>query len=166
MTIIRILRAVVVLIAIAGYVLTSGCSGPQPPPFTEVEGVVLLDGQRAIPNVQVEFVPELKHFGAACNSSAVTDEKGFYRLVSAYQKAPGALVGRHRVLIREQPIPPELRRERTEENEEKLRELRAKRGDYPIPAAYGNFSKTPLVVEVSQDKQKYDLRVNTTSGAR
>src|SRR5438105_3770282 len=55
-----------------------GCA-KVPPPVTEVEGVVLLNDQ-PLPQAQIEFVPDLKDFGAELNSTAVTDEKGRFTL--------------------------------------------------------------------------------------
>ncbi len=142
------------LVSAFACLLASGC-GPRLPPFTKVEGTVLLDG-RPLPGAVVEFVPELTGFGADYNSTAITDDKGHYELVSVYKKTPGALVARHHVLVREQPIPEEYRT-RSEENERKLKELLSGLTNRPIPRVYASFTKTPLIVEVTKQQSTHDL---------
>src|SRR5438876_709313 len=79
----------------------SGCA-KGPPPVTEVSGVVLLDG-KPLPQARVEFVPDLSSFGAEMNSSAITDDDGRFTLELTYKSQPGAVVGKHHVVVAERP---------------------------------------------------------------
>src|SRR4051812_10137920 len=81
----------------------AGC-GRVPPPLTEVDGTVFLDG-KPLPNAAIEFVPELTQFGAEMNSHAITDDQGHYKLVCAFKEQPGAAVAKHRVLVTDPPPP-------------------------------------------------------------
>jgi hypothetical protein len=132
-------------------VFATGC-GKTPPPFTEVEGTLLLDNQ-PLPFAQVEFFPELTRFGAEMNSSAVTDEKGRFKLVNAQGQA-GAAVGSHRVVVIEGPGP-----ETGRMDQNRLAEHSKKLTNRPIPATYGNYSQTPLRVDVKADQKTYTLNM-------
>ncbi len=69
------MNRLVSLMAVAG-VFCAGCA-KNPPPVTQVDGEVLLDGQ-PLPFAQITFVPDLEHFGAEMNSTGQTDEKGWF----------------------------------------------------------------------------------------
>jgi hypothetical protein len=128
---------------------------PSLPPFTEVEGTVTLDGS-PLPGATIEFVPLLDHFPPRYNSRAVTDDQGHYRLVSDFNQTSGALATKHRVLVREQPIPDGME-QRSRENLLRIREWEKSLVNRPIPPAYGQFGQTPLTVEVKQGQSVYDL---------
>jgi hypothetical protein len=134
----------------------SGCA-KGPPPVTAVSGVVLLDGQ-PLPQAKVEFVPELSGFGAEMISSAVTDDRGRFTLAFSYSRQPGAVVGRHRVLVTEPPTPAEFRSP-DERTQARLAQYQAKLKNRPIPPAYGTLNKTPLAVDVKPDQATYDLQL-------
>jgi hypothetical protein len=131
-----------------------------PPPVTDAEGTVLLDG-KPLPQAQVEFVPELTHFGAEMNSTAVTDDQGHFHLTCAYNQQPGATVGKHHVLVTEPPTPPEFRSQ-DERTQAKLNQYLSRLKNRPIPEAYGTLGKTPLVVEVKADQKMYKLELSRT----
>jgi len=133
-----------------------GCA-KSPPPMTEVEGTVTLDGQ-PLPFALVEFQPDLAKFGAELNSSATTDEKGFYRLTCHYNQQPGAAVGKHRVVISDTPTPEEYRSQEPEV-QAKLARYRAGLKNRPIPKTYSRAGTTDLTVEVTADKKTYDLQL-------
>src|SRR4051794_2434086 len=78
----------------------AGCGKPSYVFNEDVEGTVKLNGA-PLPSVQVEFVPEADPGGPQPPlSTSFTDEKGHYRLSHDNQK-PGAVVGKHRVVIRQ-----------------------------------------------------------------
>ena len=135
----------------------SGCA-KGPPPVTEVSGTVLLDN-KPLPQARVEFVPDLENFGAEMNSSAITDDQGHFTLSFTYKGEPGAVVGKHRVLVTEPPTPAEFRRQ-DEQTQAKYAQYRAKLKNRPIPAAYGNVGQTPLTVDVKPDQKTYELQLN------
>ena len=139
----------------------SGCK-QVPPPVTEAEGTVLLDG-KPLPQAQVEFVPELRNFGAEMNSIAVTDDQGHFQLTCTYKQQPGAVVGKHRVLVTDPPTPPEYRSQ-DERTQAKFAQYLAKLKNRPIPEVYGTLAKTPLVLDVKPGQKTYDLQL--TRGTR
>jgi hypothetical protein len=134
--------------------LSAGCA-PTPPAIVPVEGVVYLDGQ-PLPMARVEFVPELKHFGAEYSSSAVTDENGHFVLVCALGQQPGAAVATHRVMVTEHT--PDDMRGMSGQAQAKLADYQAKLKNRPIPDDYGNFSKTPLSIDV-RAAGTYDVKL-------
>jgi hypothetical protein len=152
----RTIPATSACLALTAVLVLSGC-GKTPPRVTEVEGTVLLD-DKPLPNAQVQFVPELSNFGAEMNSTGVTDDKGRFTLTCAYQSQPGAVVGSHRVVVTDAPVPRELRGQ-TREAQEKLARYQAGLKNRPIPAVYGSVGQTPLRLEVKADQKTYAVNL-------
>jgi hypothetical protein len=137
-------------------VVLSGC-GKRPPAFTEVEGVVLLNGKE-LPNALVTFVPMLTDFGAEMNSTAVTTKEGRFILQCPGQSRDGAVVGKHRVLVTEAPVPREFRgidRDHQEGYANYLAGLKNR----PIPDRYGTMAGTDLEVDVEPGAGPIELRL-------
>jgi hypothetical protein len=89
----QLYRLPAVGLLVAG-VVTAGCeSGPQ---FAEVEGSVT-QGGKPLPNVRVEFWPESN----GPKSSGLTDDAGRYVLKSEDGNRVGAMVGSHKVLVKD-----------------------------------------------------------------
>ncbi|HEV3143192.1 MAG TPA: hypothetical protein VGZ47_04835, partial [Gemmataceae bacterium] len=128
-------------------ILVAGCAKRQPPPCTEAEGTVWLDDQ-PLPFVQVEFIPDLPKFKGELNSMATTDENGHYRLTCGYKDQPGAVIARHRVVIREAPAPREMRGMDGDSQERYARYVTGLK-NRPVSQVYGTASTTPLIVEVT-----------------
>lgn len=78
----------------------TGCTSS--PPRGEVEGVVR-SGGKPLANVLVTFLPDADQGGQGRRSSGKTDAEGRYRLQGEDGK-PGAVVGRHRVVIEDLAI--------------------------------------------------------------
>lgn len=153
-----ILRLVLLLLPLAG-----GCA-PTPPPMTPVEGVVLLDGE-PLPSALVEFAPDLEQFGAEMNSSGITDEKGQFQLTCLLKSEPGAVIGKHRVVVTDAP-PPAGARGPSQTAQQKMREYQKSLKNRPIPKVYSAIGSTPLTVEVTADQKVYTLKLTRrTSGA-
>jgi hypothetical protein len=131
-----------------------------PPPVADAEGTVLLDG-KPLPQAHVEFVPELSNFGAEMISTAVTDDQGHFHLTCTYKDQPGAVVGKHHVIVMEPPTPEEFRSQ-DPQVQAKRDQYQAKLKNRPIPTDYGTLSTTPLVVEVKADQKSYELRLTRT----
>ena len=125
--------------------LAAGCA-KSPPVVTDVEGTLLLNDQ-PLANAQVQFMPELTGFGAEMNSTAITDDKGQFHLTTGRGDA-GAVVGKHRVVVTEAPLPPSMRGQ-DQQSQEKMSAYLAKLKNRPIPTGYGSYSQTPLFVEVT-----------------
>jgi hypothetical protein len=135
--------------------LLVGCK-KTPPPVVEAEGTVTLDGQ-PLPAAYVQFIPDLKDFGAELNSGAVTDDQGHFSLTCITGAQPGAVVTKHHVIVLE--ATPEDMRGMDERSQEKLAAYRARLKNRPIPDVYASLSKTPLLVEVKADQKVYDLKL-------
>lgn len=140
----RTLAALTVVSALAA----GGCG--HGPTFAEVEGTVRLNG-KPLDNVRVEFLPDPEQGTRGKSSSGITDKNGRYRLVSEDQH-PGAVVGKHRVLIYDlkpyENLPPGRL-----PDDYKLRPSR-------LPAQYIDSSQTPLRKEVKAGgPQTIDLEV-------
>jgi len=148
----RLLQSSLFFLAVALSMLVCGCK-PARPSVTEVAGRVLLDG-KPLPHAQVEFVPDLAHFGAEMNAMGITDKEGNYRLTCFYKQQPGAAVGKHRVIVTEAPMPDEFRQPEAQGHYAYYLRSLANR---PIPAVYGSAGGTPLRVEVKPDQKTYDL---------
>jgi len=91
---------VVVLMVWGAYYLASQVVGPSNnrPPLGTVTGTVTLNGE-PLANAIVRFIPEAKKDeNRAAPSQAITDDKGYYRLLYV-RDVFGAAVGEHRVEI-------------------------------------------------------------------
>ena len=124
----------------------------------KVEGTVKLDGT-PLANVLVEFVPNLKSKEQAPVSRATTDSSGHFVLMCMNEK-PGAVVGKHNVLIRvgrggqsgadDMDAPQDMSRGRGR----------------VIPSEYSSANKTPVKVEVTAEQHSYDINVLSVSAAQ
>jgi hypothetical protein len=88
----------------------------------------------------------------------VTDDKGHFILTCAYQSQPGAVVGSHRVVVTDAPVPRELRGQ-SAQAQAKLAQYQAGLKNRPIPAVYGNVGQTPLRIEVKADQKTYAVNL-------
>jgi hypothetical protein len=148
----------VIVAVLAGLCLAAaGCGKPAPPPFTEVEGVVLLDGS-PLGKAQVDFIPELADYGAEMNSSAVTEDDGHFVLIRAKDGQPGAAVASHRVVVTEGPLPDRFRGMSGDAQTGAANYLRSLK-NRPIPEQYGTMGKTPLHIEVKADQKRYEIKL-------
>ena len=123
-------------LALAAGIFTSGCS--KGTGLTEVEGTVKLQG-KPLGKVMVEFLPDVDRATTGPRSSATTDSQGRYKLVCDDQR-PGAVVGHHRVLLRDLLPYDDLPKGGGAD----LSKARPSR----IPARYQDAAQTPLRKEV------------------
>jgi hypothetical protein len=133
--------------------LLPGC-GPRYDVAETVEGTLTRNGQ-PVPGAHVEFVPEADP--QAPHSSAVSDDKGFFRLTRNDNQQAGAVVGPHRVLL----FPG---RAGSGRDREEVATSKALPAGTVIPSPYMNFEKTPLKVEVKKDQTTYDLQIKSGFG--
>lgn len=136
------------------FLTAAGCK-KGPPEIVPAEGVVLLDG-KPLPKAYVEFIPELEGYGAEMNSHALTDDEGKFQLQNVWKQQPGAAVGKHRVLVSEDAVPPDMRSPDAR-TQARLMQYYASLKNRPIPDKYGNFSTTPLRIEVKKEQQSYEV---------
>jgi len=148
-------RAFLLVIALVGCLAASGCK-KTPPPIVEAKGRITLNG-KPLARASVQFIPELKDFGAEFNSSALTDEKGEFTLTCATNNQPGAVVATHRVLVTE--YTPDNARGMDAQSQERQAKHYASLTNRPIPEEYGNFTTTPLRVTVEQGKSTYEVEL-------
>jgi hypothetical protein len=140
-------KRVLLLVLTSILVLSAGCSHQT---FTDAaEGTLTLDGA-PLADVHIEFVPEVPEGTSAPGSSAVTDEKGFFRLTRNDNHKPGAVVGKHRVVVFAG---------RPAQGKDDMNPGSA---TIQLPPVYANASKTPLLVEVTQEPKTYELRLSKT----
>jgi hypothetical protein len=144
-------RFSVMLLGLGCFIL-AGCGAPKPPPFAEkVEGTLMM-GKIPLVNVRVQFVPQDTSRGQLTISSATTDEKGFFSLKRDDNGKPGAVIGKHKVvLIAGRPAGSGSR-----DDDAGSRPIVAAP---PIPPSYANVGLTPLEIEVTPNKTDYPLRV-------
>ena len=82
------------LVCPALFLFVCGCGGG--PQFAEVEGTVT-QGGKPLQNVRVEFWPD----GDGPKSTGTTDEQGRFVLKSEDGKTAGAVVGPHKVILKD-----------------------------------------------------------------
>jgi hypothetical protein len=145
---------IAVLAGLGGLLPLHGCAH-RLPPVVPVQGKVLLNGQ-PLPKASVTFVPQLDQFGSESNSTAVTDEKGQFTLTCAYNNQPGAVVGKHVVLIAEPPLPEDLRNSR---DNRAIDTYRAKLGNRPIPPEYNSVSQSPIRIEIKSRQEPVTIEL-------
>lgn len=137
-----------------GLVLTS--CGRTPPPFTEVGGVVTVNG-KPLPGVEVTFAPTVPGFGSEILSTGVTDEEGRFRLKAGTKE--GACVGEHRVMVQEGPVPEKLRG-MSQAAQIGMSKYLAGLKNRPIPEKYTSFAQSPLTVTVAADRKEYTIELS------
>jgi hypothetical protein len=155
----KCLRLIACAVAMLTALAISGCA-KTPPPVTEAEGIIYLNGE-PLPHAQIQFVPDLKHFGVDYNSSGVSDDQGKFRLVCAKKAQPGAVVATHWVLVTDSPAPDDLRG-MDAVTQAKLAEWEASLVNRPIPRSYASVGTTPLKVEVTKGQKTYELKLTRT----
>lgn len=131
------------LLGAMGIVCMTGCGGA-PAVNETVEGTLKANGV-PLAIVRVNFVPQGDAPTRLPGSTGMTDDKGFFRLAFDDLK-PGAVIGKHRVVVLQGRLDPD-------------NPVKRARPNPPIPAEYMNASQTPLQVEVTADKNTYDLNV-------
>jgi hypothetical protein len=125
------------------------------PQLAPVSGVVKLDGV-PLPDAVVEFLPDPDKGTAGPRSAATTDEQGRFRL-TCDDGREGAVVGFHRVLIRDaRAFPPPRARPGA------VTATPASR----VPERYGKVTDTPLSLEVKADSPTVTLEVTSKSRPR
>jgi hypothetical protein len=134
------------------FLVIAGCSRGPKYELAEVKGVVKYHG-RPVPNVQVEFLPEPKDQKVAAlgpRSSGVTDKDGRYTLATDDQR-PGAVVGAHRVLVRDlQMTGNKFVGRKADSDNFKFVPSR-------VPTVYGDPANSPLKRQVKAEPQTIDL---------
>jgi hypothetical protein len=135
----------------------AGCSRGPGYQLAEVKGTVKYKG-KPIADVQVEFLPEPKDKTVTAvgpRSSGVTDKEGRFTLITDDQQ-PGAVIGSHRVLVRDMLTTGNkfVGRKADSDNFKFLPSR--------IPTVYADQARSPLRKEVQTGPQSIDLDLKTT----
>jgi len=134
----------------------TGC-GQKPPP-ANVEGTVRLDGS-PLDNCLITFLPQLSQKEPQRHASAVTDERGHYRLRLADQRE-GASLGPHRVTVQDLSVSTGVRRRDhgtadLEIGRSPPTPMRRSR----VPPRYSSSAQTPLRQEIRAGAQRIDFDI-------
>jgi hypothetical protein len=123
--------------------------------LSEVEGTVLWKKQ-PLRNVQVQFLPDVEAGAHGPRSTGFTDDQGHYTLYLDDEQ-PGAVIGRHRVLVFEIGDDQNRDRRSAERNHSRTKSSPKAAGLGHLLDAYGKAATTPLKREVRSGKQTIDL---------
>lgn len=128
---------------VAAGLLAAGCGGPVP--LGQVSGTVVRGG-KPLAGIEVTFCPEpSKERDDGRSSIGVTDADGRYVLTFADATRPGAVLGPHKVLLRDVAW-------------ENGRDDPA-RGQPRVSGDYLLIGKTPLAATVTAGAQTFDIEV-------
>ncbi|MBX3436502.1 MAG: hypothetical protein KF861_03355 [Planctomycetaceae bacterium] len=130
--------------------LICGCGGPKGPKVVEIEGVVTIDGTPA-PKMSVEFWP-MGQVGT--KSRGITDDQGRFVMSTWDGEQKGAVVGRHKVVVRDNDLMKVPFAGRENENVDTTQGAKPRMAD-----KYTNFNATPLEIEVTGDKRDLTIDV-------
>jgi hypothetical protein len=134
-------------VLLAGLVVLVGCSrGPQ---LAEVEGTVKVKG-RPVDGIMVEFWPE----GSGPRSRGETDKEGRYKLMADDGKRAGAVIGSHKVVLRDVGILGDKFLGRAGETVDMAKGKKPRIGEQ-----YGDPHKTPVTKSVSSGKNVIDVEI-------
>jgi hypothetical protein len=145
-------RRMLASVWLVGIVGLAGCSGG--PKLGEVTGTLRLNG-KPLADVMIEFNPDS---ATGVRSTGTTDENGRYTLLCDDSR-PGAMVGRHRVVLHDLAIygGQFLGRKLEQAGTKGGPTLKPSR----IPSKYESTAHTPLQKEVKAEPQTIDLEVTS-----
>ncbi len=129
------------------FLLAAGCGAKPVACNDRVEGTVTLDGA-PVAGVRVEFIPEGSRDARAPTSSAVTNDKGEFRLAYGNNKS-GAALGKHRVVV--------IQGRGGAAGDDREGGDPGPAPNVALPRAYAIAAQTPLLLEVTGDKHTYEV---------
>ena len=124
----------------------AGCGGSRK--LAEVQGTVKDKKGMPLDKIMVEFWPE----GQGQRSSAVTDKDGKYTLMTDDGKHKGAVVGRHRVVLRDSGILGDKFLGRGGEDVDMAKGKKPR-----IAAKFGDSKSTTIIKDVASGSNTIDL---------
>ncbi|MFO0877156.1 MAG: hypothetical protein U0840_07250 [Gemmataceae bacterium] len=131
----------------------TGCLKNASPTLTEVELVVMINGQ-PLPNALVTLTPTASGLGGAGIASGVTDDSGLVRFTAGGKQ--GAAIGVNKVTIIDAPPSEELRGE-DPEAQQKLAQYQKRLKNRPIPAKLGNLAQSDVDLDIKAGQKQYKL---------
>lgn len=135
------------LALLVGLLAVTGCGGPHTVP---VEGTVTVNG-KPVDGILVEFWPE----GSGPRSSGETDKEGRFSLKTDDGKRKGAVIGKHRVVLRDTGILGDKFLGRAGEDVDMAKGKKPRVG-----SKFSDVNTTPLKEDVTSDPKKnvFDLK--------
>ena len=141
-------QSLTVLAALASTII-AGC-GESPPELVDVEGTILLKG-KPLEKVRVEFWP----LNNGPQSSALTDDQGRFVLMASEGAEKGAILGKHKVVLRDVSIV------KVEFLGREGADVDMTKGEKPrIASMYTNVMKTPLETEITGEQRDLKFEVD------
>jgi hypothetical protein len=144
-------RARLLLALLGAGCLSAASCASRGPAFAETVEGTLTWGNTPLVGVRVQFVPQLGPEVKAPLSSATTDDKGFFRLTRDDTGKPGAVLGKHKVVLRSG----RLSGPRSRDDEQ------GTRFGSPVPDGFTRLETTTLEVEVKAEQKTYPLKLLT-----
>jgi hypothetical protein len=139
--------SLMVLAALSSAIL-AGC-GEGPPELVDVEGTILLKG-KPLEKVRVEFWP----LNNGPQSSALTDDQGRFVLMASEGAEKGAILGKHKVVLRDVSI------FKGEFMGRAGADVDMTKGEKPrIASKYTNVMKTTLETEITGEQRDLKFEV-------
>jgi hypothetical protein len=132
-------------VLLVALVALAGCGGG--PRLAEVEGTVKVKG-KGVERIRVEFWPE----GSGPRSAAETDKDGRFTLKTDDGRRTGAVLGRHRVVLRDTGILGDKFLGRAGETVDMAKGKRPR-----VNARFADVNSTPLNRDVTGGKNNFDL---------
>lgn len=133
-----------------------GCSEPQMPELTPVQGVLLLDG-KPLPMADIRFQPvATAALPPDAIGQAVTDAEGRFTLTTAGK--PGALIGEHIVTVAEGPPPAEVRGDGPEA-QVAAASYEKSLTNRPIPRDFATAASSTCKVVVKAGQAQYEISI-------
>jgi hypothetical protein len=143
-----------ILCAVVALGMVAGCNSRLP--VGEVEGVIKL-GDKPLPHVRVQFLPDPEKGTHGPISSAATDEHGRFKLVCADGR-DGAIVGWHRVVITDMGVRL-FKTPREGRLEDDTKKEKQKPQPNRVPDKFTTAAHTPLSREVKAEKQEMTIEL-------
>lgn len=132
-----------------------GC-GEAGPEIVEVEGTVTLDG-KPLEKIRVEFWPE----GNGPQSTALTDDQGKFALMTPDNVTKGAVIGKHKVVLKDLSIITAPFLGRAGEDVDMTNGKKPR-----IAAKYTNPMLTTLQVEITGEKKDVSIEAEPLESQR
>ena len=135
-----------------------GC-GDAPPDIVPLSGLVSLGG-KPLSKAEVQFLPLAEGLDGSYIATGVTDKEGKFSLSLRGDKGPGCVACPCKVMIREAPMPEEVRAAYNTKKHALVERYQASLKNRPIPKKYTSLRTTPLKFEVSAEQSEYNIEID------
>ena len=135
-----------------------GC-GEAPPNIVPLSGAITLGG-KPLSKAEVQFLPLAKGLDGSYVATGVTDEEGKFSLSLRGNKGPGCVACSCKVMIKEAPMPKEVRAAYNTKKHAMYLRYEASLKNRPIPKKYTSIRQTPLKFDVSAEQSEYNIEID------